>query len=106
MRGDGCSEALSNVWGILQAMTEGYTNEQLFELTNMDPWFLGQFRELHNTEEWMKTKSLGDFSTEELIQIKKRGFSDPQIAMATGAVLQIAFQRHGFPGVRHACGKL
>ena len=65
-------------------MVDGYTNEQLFELTNIDPWFLAQFRELHNTEEFMKTKKLGEFTTEELIQIKKRGFSDPQIATATG----------------------
>ena len=69
---------------VLQAMTDGYTNEQLFELTNIDPWFLSQLRELHNTENWMKTKRLGEFSAEELIQIKKRGFSDPQIATATG----------------------
>ncbi len=65
-------------------MVDGYTNEQLFELTAIDPWFLAQLRELHNTEEWMKTKKLEDFSTEDLFQIKKRGFSDPQIATATG----------------------
>ncbi|KAK9826032.1 hypothetical protein WJX74_006982 [Apatococcus lobatus] len=70
---------------IKQAMVDGYTNEQLFDLTNIDPWFLSQLRELHTTEGWMKTKRLGEFTTEELIQIKKRGFSDPQIAAATGS---------------------
>jgi hypothetical protein len=46
----------------------------------MDPWFLRQMWELHETENWLKTQSLDDFDAETMTQVKKRGFSDVQIA--------------------------
>lgn len=68
-----------------QAFEDGFTKEQLFDLTNIDPWFLSQFEGLHQTEEWLRTRSLTDLSAEDFLQTKKRGFSDPQIARAVGA---------------------
>lgn len=69
----------------VQAFEDGFTKEQLFDLTNIDPWFLSQFEGLHETEEWLRTRSLTDLSAEDFLQTKKRGFSDPQIARAVGA---------------------
>ena len=60
------------------------TNEELFETTKIDPWFLSQLRELHQAEQWIKSKALTDITTDELIQVKKRGFSDIQISRLTG----------------------
>ncbi|KAK9909404.1 hypothetical protein WJX75_001745 [Coccomyxa subellipsoidea] len=68
-----------------QAFEDGFTKEQLFELTNIDPWFLSQFEGLHETEEYLRTRKLADLSEEDFLQTKKRGFSDPQIARAVGA---------------------
>ena len=31
----------------VQAMEDGLTQEELFEFTNIDPWFLSQFAGLH-----------------------------------------------------------
>ncbi|CAL8467948.1 g7486 [Coccomyxa elongata] len=70
---------------IKQAFEDGFTKEQLFDLTNIDPWFLSQFEGLHQTEEWLRTRSLTDLSAEDFLQTKKRGFSDPQIARAVGS---------------------
>lgn len=60
------------------------TLEEIFEYTNIDPWFLNQLAELHQTEQWIKSKALEEISKEDFIQTKKRGFSDLQISRLTG----------------------
>ena len=65
-------------------MEDGMTLDEIFECTNIDPWFLHQLKELHQAEQWLKTKSLTNISTDDFIQVKKRGFSDIQIATCTG----------------------
>ena len=67
-----------------QAMEDGYTNAQLFELTAIDPWFLSQFRGLHETEAWLRgcDGGLSDLTAGDWSEVKKQGFSDPQIAAA------------------------
>ena len=49
-------------------------------MTSIDPWFLSQLEELHETETWLKGQTLASLSKEEMFQVKRRGFSDPQIA--------------------------
>ncbi|CAL5219945.1 g1877 [Coccomyxa viridis] len=68
-----------------QAMEDGYSNEQIFEFTNIDPWFLAQFRGLHQVEEWLKTCKLGDLSFDDMYEVKRKGFSDAQLARFMGA---------------------
>lgn len=60
------------------------TLDEIFECTNIDPWFLNQLRELHQAEQWLQTKGLNDISRDDFIQTKKRGFSDLQISRLTG----------------------
>ena len=73
------------LWWV-QALEEGMTTQEVHEFTNIDPWFLAQLWELHQAETWLKTQSLTDLRPEDLLQVKKRGFSDIQIARATGAL--------------------
>lgn len=65
-------------------MEDGMTLDELFEYTNIDPWFLNQLAELHQAEQWLSTKALDVISREDMIQAKKRGFSDIQISRCTG----------------------
>ena len=65
-------------------MEDGYSNEQLFEYTNIDPWFLSQFRGLHQVEEWLKTCKLDDLSFDDMYEVKRKGFSDAQLARFMG----------------------
>ena len=58
---------------------------QLHEYTKIDPWFLAQLGELHQAEAWLTGQRLGGLSADDLAQVKRRGFSDPQIAKAVGA---------------------
>jgi len=72
---------------IKQAFEDGITEEEIFEYTKIDPWFLSQLGELHRVEEWIKTKKLDDLTEVDFLQIKQRGFSDAQIGRAVGADL-------------------
>ena len=72
-------------WGAAQAFEDGMTEAQLHEYTKIDPWFLAQLGELHQAETWLRSQSLDALSTADLVQVKRRGFSDPQIAKAVGA---------------------
>eukprot|EP01023_Acetabularia_acetabulum_P011292 TRINITY_DN15178_c0_g2_i3.p1 TRINITY_DN15178_c0_g2~~TRINITY_DN15178_c0_g2_i3.p1 ORF type:complete len:720 (-),score=170.82 TRINITY_DN15178_c0_g2_i3:800-2716(-) len=49
----------------------------------MDRWWLAQLAELHSIENWLKTKQLNDLTAEDMLQVKKRGFSDSQICCLT-----------------------
>lgn len=44
-----------------------------------------QLGELHDTEQWLKTKKLDELSAHDMRQLKQRGFSDSQIARAVGS---------------------
>ena len=68
-----------------QAFEDGYSQEDIFEYTKIDPWFVAQFWEMHQAESWLKTQGLADISAFDMLQAKKRGFSDSQIARFTGA---------------------
>jgi carbamoyl-phosphate synthase large subunit len=69
---------------IKQAFEDGFSQDQIFEYTKIDPWFVAQFWELHQAETWLKTLKLDDISAFDMLQTKKRGFSDSQIARFTG----------------------
>ena len=43
-----------------------------------------QMAELHKVEEWMKFMKLEDLTSLDLVEIKRRGFSDSQIARCVG----------------------
>ena len=71
----------NRVWHLRYAIKSGYTPEQLFALTKIDPWFLDQLYELVEMEE--SIIALGsceaiDAST--LKKIKQFGYSDRQLA--------------------------
>ncbi len=65
-------------------MEDGMTLDELFEYTNIDPWFLNQLAELHQAEQWLKAQALNNISRDDFIQANKRGFSDLQISRLTG----------------------
>lgn len=70
-----------------QAFEDGLTKEELFELTNIDPWWLAQLHELHETEGWIRGKKLTELSAQDMTEIKQRGYSDSQISRFTGTSL-------------------
>lgn len=67
---------------IEEAFNEGCSIEQLYNITNIDPWFLYKLRKLHYTKEVLISYKGKKYLPEEWLYIaKKQGFSDRQIAM-------------------------
>ncbi len=71
------------IFTVRHAMLMGMTVDEIFELTNIDPWFLNKLFDLLETEKSLKRSNLKDLTGEKLLAIKKKGFSDRQIAYAT-----------------------
>ncbi|MGN0874104.1 MAG: carbamoyl-phosphate synthase large subunit [Akkermansia sp.] len=64
------------IFWLQTAFTHGFTQEEVWELTQIDPWFLDQLQQL--AEAGMQLKTL------DLRRAKQLGFSDRQIALARG----------------------
>ncbi len=66
---------------IEQAFNEGYTIDRIHDLTKIDKWFLVKLKNIFNLKEKLeKVNSLTGLDDELLLQSKKAGFSDFQVA--------------------------
>ena len=77
------------------AMRLGITNERLFELTKIDPWFLAQLRRIIDAEQQI---SSGETGPTQIRRYKRLGFSDRHIATLSGSTedaVRIARQAAG-----------
>ncbi|PCJ84120.1 MAG: carbamoyl phosphate synthase large subunit [Thiotrichaceae bacterium] len=71
------------------AYRRGYSNEKVFNLTKIDPWFLVQIEDLIKEELSLKNrvlagKTLDSLSKDDLYQLKRKGFSDSRLAGLLG----------------------
>ena len=64
------------------AYRRGYSNEKLFNLTRIDPWFLVQIEELIKIEMALSGRALNSIDKDEMFQLKRKGFSDSLLARA------------------------
>ncbi len=68
------------IWYVGDAFAAGWTLEEVFNLTKIDPWFLVQIEEIVKIELELERHRLSDLSAEELRTLKKKGFSDRRLA--------------------------
>ena len=68
------------LWYLADAFRLGYTVKEAHRATKIDPWFLVQVKELVDIENRLKEYSLLELSKEEMLFLKKKGFSDRRIA--------------------------
>ncbi|RYR70408.1 hypothetical protein Ahy_A03g016899 isoform B [Arachis hypogaea] len=71
------------IHAIYAAMKKGMSIDEIFELSYIDKWFLTQLKELVDVESFLMSRYLFDLTNVDLYEVKKRGFSDKQIAFAT-----------------------
>jgi carbamoyl-phosphate synthase large subunit len=71
------------IFTVRHAMQMGMSVEEIYELTNIDPWFLDKLQELLEMEKFLKRSPLKDLTEDQLYAVKQQGFSDRQIAYAT-----------------------
>jgi carbamoyl-phosphate synthase large subunit len=67
---------------LMEGMRKGLTNQDIFDLSKIDPWFLTKFREIHDLEASINDSILTDATF--MRKIKTNGFSDSMIASLIG----------------------
>lgn len=67
---------------LMEGMRQGLSNEDIFELSKIDPWFLSKFRQIHDLEASINESILTD--ADFMRKIKTNGFSDKMIASLIG----------------------
>lgn len=74
------------LWVVGEAFRRGYSLEQIFKLTHIDPWFLGNIEEIIAEEKSITKlfKSTSPVKEPALRRIKQMGFSDRRIAQLSG----------------------
>nr|WP_217345280.1 carbamoyl-phosphate synthase large subunit [Noviherbaspirillum sp. L7-7A]MBV0879531.1 carbamoyl-phosphate synthase large subunit [Noviherbaspirillum sp. L7-7A] len=68
------------IWYVGDAFAQGFTLEEVQQLTHIDPWFLAQIKEIVDIELWLETQTLEGLSKDVLFQLKRKGFADRRLA--------------------------
>ncbi len=95
------------LWYVADAMRLGFTDEELFATTKVDPWFLEQVRQLVNFERMLAGHAADPgavLNSGILWDAKELGFSDDRIAQLIGcevAAVQCARTQEGTRGVTY-----
>jgi carbamoyl-phosphate synthase large subunit len=76
----------------------GMTLQEVFEETNIDPWFLAQIEQLIQHEQALAGRALASLSKDELRFLKQKGFSDRRLAKLLGT------NQHEVRQTRHTLG--
>src|SRR5213083_2028028 len=88
------------IWYVGDAFENGFTLEEVRELTHIDPWFLAQIKEIVDLEMELDDKRLADIDAHTLRALKRKGFSDRRLAYLFNAgESEVRAARRGF-GIR------
>ncbi len=85
------------IWYVGDAFAQGFSLEEVHQLTHIDPWFLSQIKEIVDIELALEQRTLADVDAETLLQLKRRGFSDRRLAFLLDTVeAEVRKLRHQF----------
>jgi len=75
------------LWYLADALRRGVTVDEIYEVSKIDPWFLGQIHEVVLMEDELKRPSSldGDEGSDRLRAAKSFGFSDVRLGTLTGS---------------------
>jgi len=68
------------IWYVGDAFENGFTLEEVYRLTRIDPWFLAQIKEIVDLEMELDDRLLADIDGGTLRMLKRKGFSDRRLA--------------------------
>ena len=69
---------------IFEALRRGMSIERIYELSQIDPWFLHNFKQLVDKGEEIRSRGFVGLDRDYLFDVKQHGFSDVQVANLTG----------------------
>ena len=72
------------MWDVFRALQRGWSVEQLHDITKIDPWFLRQFAEICELRAQVAERGLDGLDAPTMRKVKRAGFGDAELALATG----------------------
>jgi len=73
------------LFGIAEAIKKGWSIDRIHQATKIDRWFLSKIRNIVEVEKKLREHSLATLPASLLAEAKRKGFSDKQIAIFSGA---------------------
>ncbi|QEI05540.1 carbamoyl-phosphate synthase large subunit [Pigmentiphaga aceris] len=67
------------IWYVGDAFAQGFSLEEVQNLTHIDPWFLTQIKEIVDIELALEKHTLAALDRDTLFQLKRKGFSDRRL---------------------------
>jgi carbamoyl-phosphate synthase large subunit len=68
------------IWYVGDAFENGFTLDEVYRLTRIDPWFLDQIKQIVELEMELDDQKLENIDAETLRGLKRKGFSDRRLA--------------------------
>jgi carbamoyl-phosphate synthase large subunit len=68
------------IFAIAEALKQGYSVDKIFDLTKITKWFLYKMKNIIDLENHISEIKLNEINYDLMLQLKKHGFSDLQIA--------------------------
>ena len=87
------------MWAVFRALQRGWSIETIHELTKIDRWFLQQFSEIVELRKLAEMNEFREMSTDLLRTLKRSGFSDADIAGASGISEDVVRERRAELGL-------
>ncbi len=88
------------IWYLGDALAQGFSVDEVHQLTRIDPWFLAQIKDIVDTELALERTRLEALEADDLRWLKRKGFSDRRLAhLLKSSEAQVRRRRHEL-GVR------
>ena len=75
---------------VVYALEQGWSVEEVSQLTSIDPWFLDQFQQFAELQGSIRATTLETIDAELLRKAKRDGFSDRRISFLLGTTAEKA----------------
>jgi carbamoyl-phosphate synthase large subunit len=88
------------IWYVGDAFENGFTLDEVYRLTRIDPWFLAQIKEIVDLEMELDDRKLDELDADALRLLKRKGFSDRRLGyLFNTGEKEVRAARHRF-GIR------
>jgi carbamoyl-phosphate synthase large subunit len=68
------------LWYVADAFRQGWSVDDVYEFSRIDPWFLVQIEDLVKSENEVRAKGMTALTKERMFELKRKGFSDRRLA--------------------------
>src|SRR2546421_2105335 len=88
------------IWYVGDAFENGFSLDEVYRLTRIDPWFLDQIQQIVELEMQLDDQKLDDIDKERFKVLKRKGFSDRRLAYLFNSKEELVRQRRRELGIR------